>query len=118
MYEGQVIEHGTSPSSHWLRGRRLRITLWVAALEGLLVLVHVIHWWEVAVLAVIACALWWFTGRSSGSHLYRQGTWIFAASQLFVLCVPIALALVKALAIGIVALLAIAGLVLLFNRRP
>jgi hypothetical protein len=118
MYEGQVIEHGASPSSHWLKGRRIRITLWIAAVEGLLVLVHVIHWWEVVVLAAIAGALWWFTGRSSKSHLYRQGTWIFAASQLLVLCVPIALALIKALAIGVVALLAIAGLVLLFNRRP
>ena len=113
-----MIEHGSSPSGHWLRGRRTRITLWIAAVEGLLVLLHVIHWWEVVVLATIAAALWWFAGRSSRSHLFRQGTWIFAASQLFVLCVPIALALVKALAIGIVALLAIAGLVLLFNRRP
>ena len=38
-----------------------------------------------------------------------RASWIFAASQLLVLCVPIALAVVKALAIGIVALLAIAG---------
>lgn len=113
-----MIEHGSTPSGHWLRGRRTRITLWIAAVEGVLVLFHVIHWWEVVVLAAIAGALWWFAGRGSKSHTFRQGTWIFFASQLFVLCVPVALALVKALAIGIVALLAIAGLVLLFNRRP
>lgn len=113
-----MIEHGTSPSGHWLSGRRMRITLWIAALEGLLVLFHVISWWLVVLLAVVAAALWWFTGRHSRSHTYRQATWIFAASQLLVLCVPIAIALVKWLAIGIVALLAIAGLVLLFNRRP
>jgi hypothetical protein len=118
MSEGQVIEHGSTPSSNWLRGRRTRITLWIAAVEGLLVLLHVIQWWEVLVLAVVAGSLWCFAGRSSRSHVFRQATWIFFASQLFVLCVPVALALVKALAIGIVALLAIAGLVLLFNRRP
>ena len=117
MYEGQVIEHGSTPSGHWLRGRRTRITLWIAALEGLLVLLHVVQWWEVLVLAVIAGALWWFAGRSSKSDVFRQATWIFFASQLFVLCVPVALALVKALAIGIVAILAIVGLVLLFTRR-
>ena len=113
-----AIEHGSSRSSRWLRSRRLRITLWIAAIQGLLYVVHVLHWWEAVVLAAIASAIWWLAGRTSRSDTFRQGSWIFAASQLLVLCIPIALTVVKALAIGIVALLAIAGLYLLFSRRP
>ena len=118
MFNAQAIEHGSSRSSRWLRSKRLRITLWIAAVEGLLYLVHVLHWWEAVALAAIAVGVWWMGGRSSRSDILRQASWIFAASQLLVLCVPIALAVVKALAIGIVAILAIAGLLLLFTRRP
>jgi hypothetical protein len=118
MFGAHAIEHGSSRSSRWLRERRLRITLWIAAVEGLLYLVHVLHWWEAVALAAIAVGLWWFGGRTSRSDIVRQATWVFAASQLLVLCVPIALGIVKALAIGVVALLAIAALILLFTRRP
>lgn len=118
MFGAQAIEHGSSRSSRWLRGKRLRITLWIAVVEGLLYLVRVLHWWEAVALAAIAVAIWWVGGRTSRSDVFRQSTWIFAASQLLVLCVPIAFYILKALAIGIVAILAIAGLVLLFTRRP
>ena len=118
MFGAHAIEHGSSRSSRWLRERRLRLTFWIAAVQGLLYVVHVLHWWEAVGLAAIAVGLWWFGGRSSRSDVVRQVTWVFAASQLLVLCVPIALGIVKALAIGIVALLAIAALILLFARRP
>ena len=118
MSEVHAIEHGSSRSGRWLRDRRLRTTFWVAAIEGLLYLFHVLHWWEAVALAAVAVAVWWYAGRTSRSDMFRQLSWIFAASQLLVLCVPIAFAVVKALAIGLVALLAIAALILLFNRRP
>ena len=47
----------------------------------------------------------------------RHVAWIFAASQLLVLCVPIALSLVKAVAIAVIALLAIGALIFLFTER-
>ena len=112
-----AIDHGSSRSGRWLRGRRLRLTLWIAAAEGLLYLFHVLHWWEAAVLAVIAVVFWWFAGRSSRSYTVRQASWIFAATQLLVLCVPLALGLVKAVAVAVIALLAIVGLFLLFSER-
>jgi uncharacterized membrane protein YphA (DoxX/SURF4 family) len=118
MYGTHAIEHGSSRPGRWLRERRLRVTFWIAAIEGLLFLFGVLHLWAAVALAGIAVLFWWYAGRTHRSDVLRQGSWVFAASQLLVLCVPIAFAVVKALAIGIVALLAIAALILLFNRRP
>jgi hypothetical protein len=112
-----AIEHGSSRSGRWLRERRLRLVLWITAVEGLLYLFHVLHWWAAVALAVIAAAFWWFAGRNSRSYTVRQASWIFAATQLLVLCVPLALGLVKAVAIAVIALLAIVGLFLLFSER-
>src|SRR5918912_4064560 len=113
-----AIEHGSSRTGRWLRERRLRFTLWTAAIEGVLYLFHVLHWWEAVLLAAIAVLFWWYAGRQHRSDALRQASWIFAASQLLVLCVPIALAIVKAIAVGVIALLAIAALIFLFTERP
>ena len=118
MFGTHAIEHHSSRPGRWLRQHRLRFTLAVAAVEGLLYLFHALHWWAAVLLAVIAVGFWWYAGRSSRSDLLRQASWIFAASQLLVLCVPIALAIVKAIAIGVIALLAIAALIFLFTERP
>jgi hypothetical protein len=118
MYGAHAIEHGTTRSGRWLRERRLRITLWIAAAEGLLYLFHALHWWAAVALAIVAVSFWWYVGRANRSDMLRQLSWIFAASQLLVLCVPIALAVVKALAIGVIAILAIVALFFLFKERP
>jgi hypothetical protein len=117
-YGGHVLDHGSSRSGRWLRGKRFRVTLWIAAIEGLLYVVHVLHWWEAVGLAAIGVLFWWYAGRNSRADLVRQVSWVFAVSQLLVLCVPIALAVVTAFAIGIVVLLAIAALIFLFTERP
>jgi len=118
VYGAHAIEHGTTRWGRWLRERRLRITLWLAAFEGLLYLFHVLHWWAAVGLAIVAVGFWWYVARGNKSDTLRQLGWIFAASQLLVLCVPIALALVKALAIGMIAILAIVALFFLFRERP
>jgi hypothetical protein len=118
MFGTHAIEHGSSRPSRWLRERRLRLTLWIAAFEGLLYLFHALHWWAAVALAVIAVGFWWFAGRSSRSDAVRQVAWIFAASQLLVLCVPIALGIVKLVAVAVIALLAVAALIFLFTERP
>jgi hypothetical protein len=118
MFGATAIEQGSTRPSRWLRERRFRITLWTAAVEGLLYLFHVLHWWEAVVLAAIGVGFWWYAGRTSRSSIVRQVSWIFAASQLLVLCVPVALAIVGAIAIAVVAILAIVALVLLFKERP
>ena len=113
-----AIEHGSTRSGRWLRERRLRFTMWIAAVEGLLYLFHVLHWWAAVALAIIAVGFWWYIARAHKSYALRQAGWIFAVSQLLVLCVPLALAVVKAIAIGVIALLAIAALIFLFTERP
>jgi hypothetical protein len=118
MYGAPALEHGSTRSGRWLRDRRLRFTLWIAAFEGLLYVFHVLHWWEAVGLAIIAVGFWWYVARSHRSDTLREVGWIFAASQLLVLCVPIALAIVKAIAIGVIAVLAILALIFLFRQRP
>jgi hypothetical protein len=112
-----AIDHGGTRAGRWLRQNRLRFTLWLAALEGLLYLFHVLHWWEAVALAVIATAFWWLAGRESRSDTVRQASWIFAAGQLLVLCVPLALGILKAVAVAVIIVLAIVGLFLLFRER-
>ena len=118
MYAAHAIEQGTSRYGRWLRERRLRITLAIAAVEGLLYLFHALNWWAAVALAVVSVGFWWTVGRSIRSDLLKQLSWIFAASQLLVLCVPIALALVTAVAIALIAILAIVALFFLFKERP
>jgi hypothetical protein len=118
MFGTHAIEHGSTRTGRWLRERRLRLTLWIAAFEGLLYLFHALHWWAAVALAVIAVMFWWYVARSHRSDALRQLGWIFAASQLLVLCVPVALSIVKAIAIGVIALLAIGALIFLFRQRP
>ena len=114
-----AIEHGTSRGGRWLRARRARIAFWIAALEAVVVAFSAdVSKWTVFALALIAVAIYVLAGRDSRSDTLRQGSWIFAASQLLVLCVPIALGILKAIAIGVVAVLAIGALILLFTRRP
>jgi hypothetical protein len=112
-----AIEHGSSRSGRWLRERRIRFTLWIAAFEGLLYLFGVLHWWAAVLLAVIATALYWFVGRNSRSDTLRQVTWVFAAAQLLVLLVPLTLGILKAVAIAVIAVIAIFALVVLFTER-
>lgn len=117
MIGAQAIEHGSTRPGRWLRERRIRLTLWITLIEGLLYLVHVLHWWEAVVLAALGVVFWWYAGRSSRSDLIRQASWIFAASQLLVLCVPGGLAILKAIAIGVIAIFAIIALFFLFRER-
>jgi hypothetical protein len=112
-----AIEHGTTRTGRWLRERRMRFTLWIATVEGLLYLFDVLNWWAAVGLAIIAVGFWWYVGRSNRSDALRQLSWIFGASQLLVLCVPLALALVKAVAIAVIAILAIVALFYLFKER-
>jgi hypothetical protein len=118
MFGSHAIEHGSSRSSRWLRERRVRVALTIAAVEGLLYLVGALSWWLVVLLAAVGILLWAYAGRTSRSDALRQVTWIFAVSQVLVILVPPVFQLVKWAAITMVVLLAVGALVVLLRKRP
>jgi hypothetical protein len=101
----------------FLSERRLRISASVAVVEGLLVIVGVIPRWSVFVVAIAAVAYWFFLGRKYKSLMVRQASWIFAASQVFVVLVPLFFGIFKTLAYIALAVLAVVALVFLFTER-
>jgi hypothetical protein len=107
---------GSGPSS-FLASRRLRISLGIAVVEGLLVVVNVIPEWAVFVVAVAAGVYWWMSGRHASSPTVRQGSWILAASQVFLVLVPLFFIFLKTVAYVVLAVLAIVALVFLFTER-
>ena len=113
-----TVEPSSTRAGGWLRGRRLRLTLWLAAAEGLLYLLQVLHWWAAVALAVIAVGSWWYFGRHHRSGVVRELSLCLATAQLLVLLVPLVLAIAGAVAIAVVALLALTALVVLNAERP
>lgn len=106
-----------SGAGGYLSERRFRISLSVAVVEGVLIVAGVIPKWAVFVVAIAAVAYWFFLGRKYRSIMVRQASWIFAASQVFVLLVPLLFGVFKTLAYVALAILAVAALFFLFTER-
>ena len=116
LERGVLVEHGTSRIGRWIRARRLRVALWTAVIEGLLVVLHVISW-PIAIIAAAAIILVFFSAASRlPSDTARQIAWIAAVSQVLVALVPVLLIIVGTLAIIMVAALAVVALILLLSR--
>ena len=112
-----ALEHGGTRTGRWLRARRLRFSLWIAVVEGLLIVFDVIPRW-VALLAVLAAlAFYWFVGRGLSTDSGRQASWIVAVSQLFVALVPVLLFVLTTLAVIALAVLVLVALIALFADR-
>jgi hypothetical protein len=106
----------TSPGpGTFLAERRIKIALGIAVVEGLLVVVNVIPEWAVFVVAVAAAIYWWMSGRHSNSPTVRQGSWILATSQIFLMAVPLFFIFFKTVAYVALAILAIVALFFLFT---
>jgi hypothetical protein len=113
-----VIEHKETPRAAGLRRNRLRISLGLAALEGLAVIVGAVDWWVVVLLAAGAVVLYVTTlGRSHVRDEIRHLTWIAAVSQLLVVLVPVAIVVATFLAVALVVLVAVGLLVALLTDR-
>ncbi|HEX3456107.1 MAG TPA: hypothetical protein VHS03_15905 [Gaiellaceae bacterium] len=111
----QHVEHGPGG---WLKTRRHRLALWIAAGEGVLVLLsHDLTKWTVVALAAIA-AVAWLLGRNTSSNGLRQGLWIFLVSQLVaVILVLFAVFFKWLLILGLIACAVIALAFLFLDRR-
>lgn len=113
-----TIEHGSNRRWRLLRENRLRIALVLALVEGVLVLVGEIDWWVVVLLAIAAVALYVTRGRAARREALREGSWIFAVSQVAVVLVPaLALVLTAFAVVGLVLLAVVALVILLRDRR-
>jgi hypothetical protein len=101
----------------WLKARRVRLSLWIAAAEGVIVAISAgLTKWAVLGLAVVAGLSWTF-GRHSRSNGVRQVLWIFAASQLLALALVLFAVMFKWLVILGLIVFAVLGLAFLFFDR-
>jgi hypothetical protein len=111
-----MIEAGSTRGGRWLRERRIRITLWVAAIEGLIAAFSAdIGRWTILVLAVIVLAFYIVAGRHFKWDVARELTWIAAASQVLAILVVIFAFILKLIAIVIIVGFALVALVYLFT---
>jgi hypothetical protein len=112
-----ALEHGTTRAGRWLRARRLRIALWVAVVEGVLVLFDAIPAWVALLAGAAVVAFYVFVGRELTSDTGRQLSWIAALAQVFVAFVPVLVFFVGVLAVIALAILAVVALLALFADR-
>ena len=111
---GEVLEHGTTRGGRWLRERRIRLALWIAVVEGILIVLDRIPW-SLAILVAIVAVAGYFWGRNRLSDTTRQVAWIAAASQAVVIFVPILLTIATVLAFTMLAIIAIVALLVLLG---
>jgi len=111
----QAVEPGRDG---WLRHRRKRFALWIAAGEGIIVAVSPdLTKWTVVALAALA-ALVWMLGRNSNSGVLRSILWIFAVSELLAALLVLFAVFFKWLVIlGLIAFAVIGLAILYFDRR-
>ena len=118
LERGTTIEHGSTKWGRWLKARRIRITLWIAVLEGIVVaLTKDLSRWTVIAVAVPVLALYVFWGRDAKSHTWRQILWIAGASQALAVVVVILAFILDWLALLLAAIFAAVALLFLFSDR-
>ena len=119
-YTQPAIEAGSTRVGRWLRERRIRLTLWVAVIEGLIAAFSAdIGRWTILVLAVIVLAFYVLAGRHMKWDVARELSWIAAASQVLAILVVIFAFILKLIAIVAIVGFALVALYYLFrdNRQ-
>ena len=118
MDSSQAIEQETSRPGRWLRTRRTRFALWIAAAEAIVVgILHGASVWAVIIVAAIAVALYWYRGRRSSSDTVRQVSWILAASQLLAFMAAVLVLVIGTLVLILAGIFVAVALVVLFTDR-
>ena len=116
--EARALPHGTTRTGRWLREWRFRLALWIAVVEGLLVVFDLVAGWVALAIGVILVVFYFSVGRELRWDTLRQASWIAALSQVLVAFVPVLAFVVGVLAILAVAVLALVALAaLLADRR-
>jgi hypothetical protein len=116
LQQHSAIDAHSTRMSRWLRERRLRLALWIAVIEGIVVAVRGdISRWTVVVVAVAVLAIYVSTRDRIRWDAGRQVIWVVAASQVMALLVVILAFIVGVVALVLVAAFAIVALVYLFS---
>ena len=116
--EYPVVEHRTTRVGRWLREHRVKIALWIAVGEGILVVFDQISGWLALGIAALVLAFYVLVGRNLRTDAGRQISWIAALSQVFVALVPVLVIIVGTVALIALGLLAVVAIVaLLADRR-
>jgi hypothetical protein len=111
-----VIDAHSSRTSRWLRERRVRLALWIAVFEGIVVAFAAnIGKWTVLFLAIAVLAVYMFAARNIKWDAGRQIAWIVAASQCLALLVVILVFVLKIVAIVLIIGFALVALAYLFG---
>jgi apolipoprotein N-acyltransferase len=110
-----MIEAGGSRVGRWLRARRIKISLWVAAVEGIIAAFSAdIGRWTIIAFAVIVLAFYILAGRQMKWDVARELSWIAATSQVLAIFVVLFAFILKWIAIALVIGFALVALVYLF----
>jgi hypothetical protein len=117
LERGALIEHGSSRTGRWLRERRIRIALWIAVIEGILIVFHQIAVPIALIVAVAVVVVYFSAARQLRSDVAGQIAWIAAVSQALVMLIPVLVIIVGTVALIIVGVLAVVALILLFSDR-
>jgi hypothetical protein len=118
LEHGSTIEHGQTRWGRWLRARRVRITLWIAVLEGIVVAVSPSFTkWTVIAIAIPVLAVYAVWGRNAKSDTAYQIAWIAGASQALAVVVVILGVLLSWLPLVLAAIFAGIALLFLFHDR-
>lgn len=116
-YQTPVLEHRSTRSARWLRANRLRIALWIAVVEGVLVVFNVIDVFPALLVAALVIGLYFWLAPRLRPGLARDAAWTGAVSQAMVALVPVLVLVVGTLALIAVGAIAVVVLVLLLTGR-
>jgi hypothetical protein len=117
-YQTPVLEHGSTRSGRWLRANRLKIALWIALIEGILVVFDVVDVLPALLVAGLVVVAYFLLSPRLRPGLARDALWTGAVSQAVVALIPVLVPVVGMLAlIGVGILAAVVLIVLLTGRR-
>ena len=115
-YSQSAIEGGSTRAGRWLRERRLKLALWIAVFEGIVVAIRGdISRYTVVIVAAAVLVVYMLVRENIRWDAARQVVWIVAASQVLALLVVILAFIVGVVALVLVALFAVVALAYLFS---
>jgi hypothetical protein len=117
LEHSRTVEHGSTKTGRWLKERRIRIVLWIAVLEGIVVALSDFTKWTVIGIAIPVLAIYVVWGRNAKSDTAYQIAWIAGASQALAVVVVILGVLLSWLPLVLAAIFAVIALVFLFHER-